>query len=166
MINRVLIRIKVVQMLYSYLLTEKLFMIESQPLPPTKEKRFAYKVYLDMLAMMINIAGIVELKGGHKPLLNNRFIKMISNDEKVKSTLSKHRLENMSYLKISNILANKIKESAIFKSYVKGDSENMINDLKVWQEIFNTIILQDNNLKSEFEQIENFSSRGIDRMKD
>ena len=166
MINRVLIRIKVVQMLYSYLLTEKLFMIESQPLPPTKEKRFAYKVYLDMLAMMVNIADIVELKGGHKPLLNNRFIKMISNDEKVKSTLSKHRLESMGYLKISNIIANKIKESAIFKSYVKDDSENMINDLKVWQEIFNTIILQDNILKSEFEQIENYSSRGIDRMKD
>ena len=80
MINRVLIRIKVVQMLYSYLLTEKLFMIESQPTPPTKEKRFAYKVYLDMLAMMVNIAGIVELKGGYKPLLNNRFIKMIAND--------------------------------------------------------------------------------------
>lgn len=166
MINRVLIRIKVVQMLYSYLLTEKLFMIESQPTPPTKEKRFAYKVYLDMLAMMVNIAGIVELKGGYKPLLNNRFIKMIANDEKVKSTLSKHRLEDFNYLKISNNIANKIKESAIFKSYVKDDSENMINDLKVWQEIFNTIILHDNNLKSEFEQIENYSSRGIDRMKD
>lgn len=69
MINRVLIRIKVVQMLYSYLLTEKLFMIESQPLPPTKEKRFAYKVYLDMLAMMVNIADIVELKGGHKSII-------------------------------------------------------------------------------------------------
>lgn len=166
MINRVLIRIKVVQMLYSYLLTEKLFMIESQPTPPTKEKRFAYKVYLDMLAMMVDIAGSVELKGGYKPLFNNRFIKMISNDEKVKSTLSKHRLENVSYLRISNIIANKIKESAIFKSYVKNDSENMINDLKVWQEIFSSIILTDNNLKNEIEQIENYSLRGIDRMKD
>ena len=61
MINRVLIRIKVVQMLYSYLLTEKLFMIESQPTPPTKEKRFAYKLYLDILAIMTDVADRVEI---------------------------------------------------------------------------------------------------------
>ena len=48
MINRVLIRIKVIQLLYSYLLIENHFMIESQPSAPTKEKRFAYNLYLDM----------------------------------------------------------------------------------------------------------------------
>ncbi len=53
MINRVLIRIKVIQLLYSYLLIENHFMIESQPSAPTKEKRFAYNLYLDMLMLMI-----------------------------------------------------------------------------------------------------------------
>jgi len=55
MINRVLIRIKVIQLLYSYLLIENHFMIESQPSAPTKEKRFAYNLYLDMLMLMIRI---------------------------------------------------------------------------------------------------------------
>ena len=67
MINRVLIRIKVVQLLYSYLLTEKLFTLESQPTPPTKEKRFAYKLYLDMLVLMTRLADNVEQRGGHRP---------------------------------------------------------------------------------------------------
>ena len=81
MINRVLIRIKVIQMLYSYLLTEKLFMLESQPTPPTKEKRFAYKLYLDMLTLMIDISDSVEVKGKkYLPLKDNRFIKVYKQD--------------------------------------------------------------------------------------
>ena len=55
MINRVLIRIKVVLMLYSYLLTEKQFSLEPSPSQPTKEKRFAYKIYLDTLALMVQL---------------------------------------------------------------------------------------------------------------
>lgn len=166
MINRVLIRIKVVQMLYSYLLTEKLFMIESQPTPPTKEKRFAYKLYLDILAMMVELSEIIEVKGGYKPLLDNRFIKMIMNDEKVRSILTKHRLENSPYININNSIAAKIKESGIFKSYIKNNSENITNDLKVWQDIFNSIIINNASLNTEFEKTENFSLRGIDRLKE
>ena len=165
MINRVLIRIKVVQMLYSYLLTEKLFMIESQPTPPTKEKRFAYKLYLDILAIMTDVADRVEIKG-RKPLYENRFIKMIMADEKVKSTLAKHRLEGANYLHINNSIAAKIKESALFKSYLKEEGENMANDLKVWVDIFNAIIVSDNSLLREFENIENYTLRGVDRMKE
>ena len=165
MINRVLIRIKVVQMLYSYLLTEKLFMIESQPTPPTKEKRFAYKLYLDILAIMTDVADRVEIKG-RKPLYENRFIKMIMADEKVKSTLAKHRLEGANYLHINNSIATKIKESALFKSYLKEEGENMANDLKVWVDIFNAIIVSDNSLLREFENIENYTLRGVDRMKE
>lgn len=63
MINRVLIRIKVVQLLYSYLLIENHFMLESQPSAPTKEKRFAYSLYLDMLMLIVRISDRVEKRG-------------------------------------------------------------------------------------------------------
>ena len=49
MINRILIRIKVVQMLYSYLLTRKDFTLEKAPETASKDKRFAYKLYLDLI---------------------------------------------------------------------------------------------------------------------
>ena len=74
MINRVLIRIKVVQLLYSYLLLEKQFLLESQPSSPTKEKRFAYSLYLDFLVLMTRLAKDVEKRGGERPLMDNRFI--------------------------------------------------------------------------------------------
>lgn len=56
MINRILIRIKVIQILYSFLLVEKQFTLESNPTAPTKEKRFAYSLYLDMLVLLIRLA--------------------------------------------------------------------------------------------------------------
>ena len=56
MINRVLIRIKVIQTLYSFLLVEKQFSLEGSPSAPTKEKRFAYSLYQDMLVLMVRIA--------------------------------------------------------------------------------------------------------------
>jgi N utilization substance protein B len=140
-------------------------MIESQPTPPTKEKRFAYKLYLDILAIMTDVADRVEIKG-RKPLYENRFIKMIMADEKVKSTLAKHRLEGANNLHINNFIAAKIKESALFKSYLKEEGENMANDLKVWVDIFNAIIVSDNSLLREFENIENYTLRGVDRMKE
>ena len=56
MINRILIRIKVIQILYSFLLVEKQFSLVTLPETPTKEKRFAYSLYLDKLVLMLKVA--------------------------------------------------------------------------------------------------------------
>ena len=167
MINRVLIRIKVIQMLYSYLLTEKLFMLESQPTPPTKEKRFAYKLYLDLLTLMIDISDSVEVKGKkYLPLKDNRFIKIILNDEKIKSNLAKNRISPYPYAELVGFLSDKIKDSAIFKNYIKSQETGMLEDLKVWQDIFSLILVPDKSLNELISQQENFSMRGVERMRE
>lgn len=170
MINRVLIRIKVVQMLYSYLLTEKLFSIESQPEPPTKEKRFAYSLYLGMLALMVQIADSLKIRGAGTPLADNRFIQALRADDKVRSTILRWKSdpESNPMLKESLVtrLAETIKESAIFKDYRKQDASEMATDLKVWQDIYRVILLQDPVLNRTFEEIENYSPRGVERMQE
>ena len=57
MVNRILIRVKVVQMLYAYLLTRSEFRIDSAPEAPSRDKRFAYSVYLDLLQLIIELSG-------------------------------------------------------------------------------------------------------------
>ena len=94
MINRVLIRIKVIQLLYSYLLIENHFMLESQPSAPTKEKRFAYSLYLDMLMLIVRLSERIEKRGGVYPLADTRFIKKILADDKIKSLQMKYRHED------------------------------------------------------------------------
>ena len=68
MINRILIRVKVVQTLYSHLLVEKDFALEPQPSSPTKEKRFAYALYLDLLMLMGQLANEISIRGRGNPL--------------------------------------------------------------------------------------------------
>lgn len=165
MINRVLIRIKVVQLLYSYLLVENQFMLESQPSAPTKEKRFAYNLYLDMLLLIVRIADRIERRGGYRPLADTRFVKKIVADEKIKSLMAKYAAEDFPYQALVEQLADTIKESALYKKYIKSLSEDVIPDDSIWDKIFNIFILPNPRLNSIFATRPNYSLRGVDRMK-
>lgn len=163
MINRVLIRMKVVQLLYSYLLTDNRFMLESQPPAPTKEKRFAYNLYLDMLVLMIKVSEKIEKRGGYLPLHDTRFIKKILADEKIKSLQMKFRVDAFPFEGVVDSLAEKIKESGIYKQFMKN---NDTEDDQVWEKLFNLVIVVDPTLNAAISKRENFTLRGVDRMKD
>ena len=57
MINRSLIRIKTIQILYSYLLTRSDFRLEPVPNPATAtpDQQFAYSVYLDFIFLLLKL---------------------------------------------------------------------------------------------------------------
>ncbi len=166
MINRVLIRIKVVQLLYSYLLIENHFMLESQPSAPTKEKRFAYSLYLDMLVLMVRIAEDIEKRGGYRPLEDTRFIKKILADEKLKSLLNKYRYEQFPLEGAVRDLAEQVKESGVYKNYIKNMDTDKGEDDQVWERLFKLVIMVSPLLNNIISRRENYTIRGVDRMKD
>lgn len=165
MINRVLIRIKVVQLLYSYLLVENKFAIESQPVSPTKEKRFAYSLYLDMLALMADIASDITRRGGATPLYDTRFIQRISKDERVRAIVMRNASASVFPAEIMKDLTDKVKESGLYKKFLKSENPGSAADEKIWQEIFNTIIMSDPALSREIAGMENYSPSGVERMR-
>ncbi|MDE5876850.1 MAG: transcription antitermination protein NusB [Muribaculaceae bacterium] len=166
MINRVLIRIKVVQLLYSYLLTENQFMLESQPSAPTKEKRFAYALYLDMLVLMVRLAERVsERRGVYYPLLETRFIKKLNADDKIKALLTKYADGSFPMEELVGPLADKIKDSGLYKNFYKdGGAENPAND-GIWRELFNIIIYPAEEVTALNEKREHHTLRGVERMR-
>ena len=60
MINRSLIRIKTVQILYSYLLTRNDFKLETPPAATdgSSDRKFAYSVYLDLLILLLKLSSV------------------------------------------------------------------------------------------------------------
>lgn len=165
MINRVLIRIKVIQVLYSYLLVENRFALESQPSQPTKEKRFAYALYLEMLALIAGIAEGVKRRGGDRPLYQTRFIRNILSDEKVKSIMVRDSRSGSPFEYVKTQLIEKVKESGLYKNFLKDeDSESRTTD-KIWQELFNQVIISDPALNSKIAEMENYSLSGMERMR-
>ena len=166
MINRVLIRIKVVQLLYSFLLTDNQFMLESQPSAPTKEKRFAYNLYLDILMLMVKISERIEKRGGYRPLADTRFIKKILADDKMKSQQMKYNREPFPFDHIAYDLADIIVESGLYKNFIKDVNANGPEDDKIWEKLFDLIIIPNPALNSAFSSRENYTVRGVERMKD
>lgn len=165
MINRVLIRIKVVQLLYSYLLVEKRFTLESQPSAPTKEKRFAYSLYLDMLYLMTEVAGNIMKRGGEQPLADTRFIRKILADDKIKSLRIKYSDGSFPYRAFIDPLSEIIKESGIYKNFLKSVNADGLPDESVWSSLFNMIVAVNPELNAAFTRQENFSLRGVERMR-
>ena len=70
MINRSLIRIKTVQILYSFLLTRKDFKLENAPADTdsSRERQFAYSVYLDLLILLLKLNGMPLGSGSGRTL--------------------------------------------------------------------------------------------------
>lgn len=164
MINRVLIRTKVVQLLYSFLLVENRFNIESQPMPPTKEKRFAFALYLDLLCLMVEIAGEIKQRGGYTPLFNTRFIKRIASDEKIRILLQQYRASGSPFGEAADSIAENIKNSALYKNFVKREGEDEFSDEKIWEELYNIYIKSNPIVNNCITSRENYTLGGVDRM--
>ncbi len=162
MINRVLIRIKVVQLLYSYFLVQNNFTVQSSPSAPTKEKRFAYTLYLDYLYLMVEIARYISPRTSNSPLYNSRFIQRLLDDNIIKSLISKYSGYSFPLAGCVEELADRIKASAIYKNYLKNPEA----DSKIWQDIFSKFISPDSKIASCLERYENYSLRGVDRAKE
>ena len=164
MINRILIRIKVIQILYANLLVENKFSLEEQETPATRERRFAYALYLDLLVLMIKVADRISTRGGGHPLSDTRFIRRLLSDDKIKSRLTKYSIEPFPFADVEAELAERIKDSGLYKNFLKGynkgetDGEDMM-----WQDIFNEYILKSPRLHDMVASREDYTERGVER---
>lgn len=166
MINRVLIRTKVVQLLYSYLLVENSFNLESQPAQPTREKRFSYSLYLDMLYLMSEIADGITRRGGGKPLLETRFVGRVLADDRLKSMRHKYSAGGFPFESVAKELAEVVKNSGLYKTYIKNEDAGVPVGEKIWQEIFNLLIMPNPKVNSIISTLDNYSLSGVDRMRE
>ena len=167
MINRILIRIKVIQILYSFLLVEKQFTLEGNPTAPTKEKRFAYSLYLDMLVLLIRVADSIERRPGDKPLSGTRFISRLLLDDTVKSLIRKYSSEPFQLQGAVPSVAERVRESGLYKKYLKQAGNDIgAGEENLWRDLFNIVIMSDPEVGSLMAQRQNFTLKGVERMQD
>lgn len=164
MINRVLIRIKTVQLLYAYLLIEKPFRLESQPSSPTKEKRFAYSLYLDMNYLMLKIAENVAAPNKSYPLLKSSYIANQGFQEAMKPLDANYASGSFPFKDVLASLTEKVSRSLPFKEYLKNSEDPGMKE-KFWEDIYNHIILADPQLNEIIVAMQGYTLSGFERMK-
>lgn len=163
MINRVLIRLKVVQLLYSHLLSDSSFQIETPLENPTREQRFAYQLYVDTLALMVRVARSIKKRGGEMPLVETQFIENVSTSDSVRGALERGRMSGSPFSSIESSLTDSVRESAIYKRFVKDENEG--ERQRVWEEIFTSIILPSEGYNAVVGRMEGYTLHGFERMR-
>ncbi|MDE6629605.1 MAG: hypothetical protein K2K36_09580, partial [Muribaculaceae bacterium] len=94
-----MIRIKVVQMLYSYLLTRSEFNLLPPPQGASRDNAYAYKAYQSLLLMILQLSGYrvtrltarnpMESLGDANMLSGNKLASALANDLAVREIIAK-----------------------------------------------------------------------------
>lgn len=167
MINRILIRIKVVQMVYSYLLTkDDMKMTEAyNNLMFSMDK--AYELYHYLLLLPLELTRLQEArldnaKNKYLPteedlnpntkFIDNKFVKKLENCQMLQDYLSETPIswaDSDVYLRLT---LDKILNSDIYKAYMETPSSDLATDCELWRELMKKVVLSDDVLAESLEE--------------
>lgn len=172
MINRILIRIKVVQMLYSYLLTRNEFRIECAPEKKTRDNRYAHELYIDLLLLILELSGYnvsdtprshpLGAVGSHN-LLASKMTKSLSADNDMREIILKGSSSVKDFDDIVARLYSIITSSAAYRDYKKIKEPQIKDDVDFWNVIINTVFAKDQSLLDAARKNENFTTVGFEQ---
>lgn len=169
MINRILIRVKVVQMLYSYLLTQSDFRIDAAPEAPTADRRFAYAVYLDLLLAIAELSGVgtarsraVQNLSVDKLMRENRVGAALTATDAVKTALTRGNTDIDALRPKLQRVADEIAVSEILKSYKKIKQRTPADDARFWSVVLETILIKDPDIAATFRGLPGFTGKGLE----
>ena len=173
MINRVLIRIKVVQLLYSYLLSQNEFRIESQVEHPSRDKKYGYSLYLDLLMLVLELSGIDVSNGRREsPLRGLARIKHINQGQLAKSLnahfeirdiIVKERANPELFDAIIPSIYEAIPELPAYKSFAKIKAPTLHDEVVLWLSIVENLFAKNPAFMNAARENEDFTMAGFER---
>ncbi len=169
MINRSLIRIKTVQILYSYLLTRSDFKLAPEPTSTdtSRDRQFAYSVYLDLLGLLLKLSSLPLPGCGASmipdPVLQkNRVGASIAAVPAVRQALA-DRADRLKKFDTSLVeIAAAISSSDVYADYKRRRKLRMVDDVSFWSVVFTTVLRKNKTLERVLRHDEMFSHVGFD----
>ncbi|MDE6109281.1 MAG: hypothetical protein K2F72_03225, partial [Muribaculaceae bacterium] len=160
---------KVVQMLYSYLLTQSEFHIDAAPEAASADRRFAYSVYLDLLLAIAELSGIntAGARGRQgisvdKLLRHNKVGGALAATDELKTVLSRGSSHIDALRPLLQNVADAVAASAIFKDYKKIKNPTPADDARFWSVVLETVVMKDAAVVAAFRALPEFTGRGLD----
>ncbi len=167
MINRELIRLKLVQVLYSYLQ-------KGSHNPDVAEKELllsldkAYDLYNYMLLLMVETSRIslrmLEMRESRSKKLNdgihwshkfvdNRFILQLESNRELRAYCDEQELNWANHEDFVRNLYNKVEESDFYQQYMNSDTSSYEEDREIWRLIYRHLIVDNEELAGILEDI-------------
>ncbi len=166
MINRVLIRMKVVQMLFCYFLNRNEFHLYPAPESASRDKIYAYNFYLDLLLMALRLSGYKvgqsTLVFSNKYISDNRIGRALKADPAVKATIFKRSADAPRFDSALEAIYDQITKSAIYRSYTHRKEKSIQDDIDFWSVLINSIFMKCQDLLTAARTDENFTNVGYE----
>ena len=164
MVNRILIRIKVVQIIYSYIKGEKDMATAEKELFFSLEK--AYDLYHYMLVLMIELTDLqrkrVETaRAKHRPtkeelnpnmrFVDNRFIAALRSNQQLVDYTASQKLTWVNEPELLKSLLDLILASPSYEKYMNSEIDSFDADREFWRSTFKQIIFTNEHLTDKLE---------------
>ena len=172
MINRILIRIKVIQMLYSFMLTRSDFRIQEAPSKKTRDSKFAYAMYLDTLLLILKLSGrkispkdVIPSPSAASiiPAIQNaKMISSLASNTELLELAMKFDRDLSNYADCLEYFINEICSSSVAKDYAKKRKKSIGEDVNFWVVVIETILLKDLKFIEAARKNEDFTIAGFE----
>ena len=166
MINRILIRIKIIQILYSF------YKSDGKSLPSAEKELFhsiekTYDLYYHLLQLAVEITHYANLrtdarKNKLRPtpedlnpnmrFVENRYIEQLASNKQLNKYISEHGLSWSNYPEIVKKLYDDIVASDFYAEYMESPLSDYEADKNIWKKIYKKIILQSEELDNSIEE--------------
>ena len=165
MINRVLLRIKIIQILYSF------YKGEGKSMPLAEKELFhsierTYDLYFHLLQLSVEITNYAaqridsrrnKLRPTDEDLnpntrfIDNAFIRQLATNIQFNEYLSNQKLSWANDSEIVKSLYEKVIASDFYSDYMNAESVDYASDKDIWRKIYKKILLQSEDLDSSIE---------------
>lgn len=161
MINRVLIRAKVVQMLYAYMVSKDSMTLTTAKKELTKSLDKSYELYNALLKLMIELTDVQDLRldeAKHKFLpteedlnpnmrfVENEFVKRLRADQTLADFVDDKKINWRDDELFVRLLLDKILRLEEYQEYMEMPKTSLVRDGEVWYQLMKKVVLPDENL--------------------
>ena len=170
MINRILIRLKVVQMLYSYMLTRTEFKVEARPdnADISPDRRFAYQTYIDLLMLLLEITGNDTHSPGQPSavvtdprMAKSRLGAALAADSEVRRLIFQNASDIDALRPLAQHLHDKVAASTAFGDFARKRKTDMGLEVAMWSAVIPTTITKDQQLMRAMQALPGYTLKGL-----
>ncbi len=175
MLNRRHLRIKALQNIYAWHMTEKKDSVSSQK-TLMQSIDSVYEMYIRMLALLVDVTeytanDAIERSNKHLPtaedlnpnqkLLHNKFIEVLKLNPEYTALVNKYQVNWHSDPELVKSIFIKLKETKEYTAYLAEDGETLESSKEIIKFIFRKILLKNSNIVQTFE--DKFINWSVDR---
>jgi len=158
---------KVVQMLYAYLLTRTEFRIDTDPDLSTADKKFAHRAYVDLILVMLEVTGHnttnLNLRGRldiDKKMASSQIGQALAADTAVKEIVFKGNHDVVALDSVLQGLHDRLADSAVYKEYRRKRKTDLSDEVALWTVLFESTIANDSSLIAVFRTLPGYTAVG------